>query len=77
MWKIKNFELEAKIVIFKTMTTSKIIFQLLIKTFSKHSVNEFKKNTKEIFLEKLYSQEKKIKDCMIILFMNESYSGYP
>ena len=34
MWKIKNFELEGKIVIFKTIATSKIVFQLLIKTFS-------------------------------------------
>ena len=47
MWKIKNFELEGKIVIFKTIATSKIVFQLLIKTFSKQSVNEFKKHKRD------------------------------
>ena len=49
MWKIKNFELEGEIVIFKTIATSKIVFQLLIKTFSKQSVNEFKKTQKRFF----------------------------
>ena len=38
---MRNLTLEGKIVIFKTITISKIVFQSFITTVPKHVVNEF------------------------------------
>ena len=42
-WKMRKLSLEGKIVIFKTIAISKIVFQSFITTAPKHIVNEFKK----------------------------------
>ena len=51
IWKMRRLTLEGKIVIFKTIAISKIVFQAFITTAPKHIVNELKKNTKSFFLE--------------------------
>ena len=51
VWKMRKLALEGKIVIFKTIVISKIVFQSFITTVPKHIVNELKKNTKGFFLE--------------------------
>ena len=51
IWKMRRLTLEGKIVIFKTIAISKIVFQAFITTVPKHIVNELKKNTKSFFLE--------------------------
>ena len=48
---MRRLVLEGKIVIFKTIAISKIVFQAFITTVPKHIVNELKKNTKSFFLE--------------------------
>ena len=49
IWKMRKRTLEAKIVIFKTIAISKIVFQAFITTVSRQIVNELKK-TKRLFL---------------------------
>ena len=51
IWKMRRLTLEEKIVIFKTIAISKIVFQAFITTVPKHILNELKKNTKCFFLE--------------------------
>ena len=51
IWKMRRLSLEEKIVIFKTIAISKIVFQAFITTVPKRIVNELKKNTKSFFLE--------------------------
>ena len=43
IWKIRNLKLEEKIVIFKTIAISKIVFKSFITTVPKYVVNEFEK----------------------------------
>ena len=43
IWKMRRLTLEGKIVIFKTIAISKIVFQAFITTFPKHIFNELKK----------------------------------
>ena len=50
IWKMRNLTLEGKIVIFKTIAISKIVFQSFITTVSKH-INELEK-IQEAFLWK-------------------------
>ena len=53
-WKMRKLTLEAKIVIFKTIAISKIVFLSFITTVPKHIVNELGK-IQEAFLWKSYS----------------------
>ena len=50
IWNMKKLTLEGKIVVFKTIVISKIVFQAFITTVPRHIVNE-QKNTKSFFLE--------------------------
>ena len=43
IWKMRNLTLEGKIVIFKTLAISKIVFQSLITPVPRHVVNELEK----------------------------------
>ena len=43
IWKMGNLTLEGKIVIFKTLAISKIVFQSLLTPTPRHIVNEFEK----------------------------------
>ena len=43
IWKVRKLTLEGKIVIFKTIAISKIVFRAFITTVPKHIVNELKK----------------------------------
>ena len=43
MWKMRNLTLEGKIVIFKTLAISKIVFQSMITPVPIHIVNELEK----------------------------------
>ena len=43
IWKMRRLTLEGKIVIFKTIAISKIVFQAFITTVPKHILNELKK----------------------------------
>ena len=43
IWKMRRLTLEGKIVIFKTIAISKIVFQAFITTVPKYIVNELKK----------------------------------
>ena len=45
---MRNLTLEGKIIIFKTITISKIVFQLFIKTIPKHVINELEKIQKAL-----------------------------
>ena len=49
IWKMTRLALEGKIIIFKTIGISKIVFQALITTVPKHIVNERKKIQKAFF----------------------------
>ena len=49
IWKMRRLTLEGKIVIFKTIAISKIVFQAFITTVPKHIVNELKKIQKAFF----------------------------
>ena len=49
IWKMRKLTLEGKIVIFKTIAISKIIFQALITTVPKHTAIELKKIQKAFF----------------------------
>ena len=66
IWKIRNITLEGKIVIFKTLAVSKIVFQSLIIPVPRHIVNELEKIQKA-FLWKNSSpkikQETLCNDC--------------
>ena len=55
MWKIRSLILKGKIVIFKLIAVSKIVFLSLIAIVSKHIVKVLEKSTKELFMEKLYA----------------------
>ena len=48
IWNMKKLTLEGKIVVFKTIVISKIVFQAFITTVPRHIVNE-QKNTKSFF----------------------------
>ena len=52
IWKIRRLTLKVKIVVFKPIAISKIVFQAFIATVPKHIVNEIKK-TQEAFFGKL------------------------
>ena len=43
MWKMRNLTLEGKIVIFKTLAISKIVFQSMITPVPRHIVNELER----------------------------------
>ena len=43
IWKMRRLTLEGKIVIFKTIAISKIVFQTFITTVPKHILNKLKK----------------------------------
>ena len=43
IWKMRNLTLEGKIIIFKTITISNIVFQLFITTVPKHVINKLEK----------------------------------
>ena len=43
IWKMRNLTLEGKIIIFKTISISNIVFQSFIITAPKHSINELEK----------------------------------
>ena len=49
IWKTRKLTLERKIVIFKTIAISKIVFQAFITTIPKHIVNVIKKIQKPFF----------------------------
>ena len=49
IWKMRNLTLEKKIVIFKTIAISKIVFQSFITTVPKHIVNKLEKIQKIFF----------------------------
>ena len=51
IWKMRRLTLEEKIVIFKRITISKIVFQAFITTVAKHIFNGLKKMQKAFFLE--------------------------
>ena len=51
IWKMRKLTLEGKIVIFKTVAISKIVFQSFITTVPKHSVNELEKKYRRLFLK--------------------------
>ena len=55
IWKIRSLILEGKIVIFKSIAISKIVFLSLIAIVSKHIAKVLEKSTKELFMEKLYA----------------------
>ena len=46
IWKMRKLTPEGKIVIFKTIAISRIVFQTFITTIPKHIVNELKKTQK-------------------------------
>ena len=48
-WKMRNFTLEGKMVIFKTIVISKIVFPSSITTVAKHIVKEIEKIRKTFF----------------------------
>ena len=49
IWKMRKLKPEGKIVVFKIIAISKIVFQAFITTVSKHIVNELKKIQKAFF----------------------------
>ena len=51
IWKMRRLTLEGKIVIFKTIAISKIVFQAFMTIVPKHIINELKKIQKAFFLE--------------------------
>ena len=58
MWKMRNFTLKGKTIIFKVVTISKLVFQFLITSIQRHMVNDIEKNTENLFIEKFFSQDK-------------------
>ena len=54
IWKMRNLTLEGKIVIFKTLAISKIVFQSMITPVPRHIVNELER-TQKTFSWKNYS----------------------
>ena len=60
LWRMRNIKLEGKIIIFKTLILSKIVYLTLINSFSKQLIEEMqkkqKKPTKILHLEQLDSQ---------------------
>ena len=51
IWKMRKLTLEEKLLIFKIIEISKIIFQAFVTTVPKHIANELKKLLKAFFLE--------------------------
>ena len=49
IWKLRKLTLKGKIVIFKTISISKIVFQAFVTAAPKHIVNELKKIQKDFF----------------------------
>ena len=43
LWRMRNYTLEGKIVIFKTLTLSKIVYLTLITSFSKQLIERMQK----------------------------------
>ena len=55
IWKMRNLTLEGKIVIFKTLAISKIVFQSMITPVPRHIVNELERKQKAFLLKKFFS----------------------
>ena len=55
LWRMRNITLEEKIIIFKTLARSKVVYLTLITSFPK-LIEEMQKNTKSLHLEQLDSQ---------------------
>ena len=51
IWKMRNLTLKGKIVIFKTIAASKIVFQSFITNIPKYVLNELEKIQKTFFME--------------------------
>ena len=49
LWKMRNIILEGKIIIFKTLALSKIVYLILITSFSKQLVEEIQRIQKTFF----------------------------
>ena len=56
LWKLRNLTLEEKILIFKTLTLSKIIFQAFVTPIPNHVVTELEKNREMFFYGKIQLQ---------------------
>ena len=54
-WRMRNITLEGKIIIIKTLAVSKIVYLILITSFSKQLIAEIQ-NIQKAFLEQLDSQ---------------------
>ena len=52
LWKLRNLTLEGKILIFKTLALSKIIFQAFVTPIPIYVVTELEKSTKKFFMGK-------------------------
>ena len=52
LWKLRNLTLEGKILTFKTLALSKIIFQDFVTPIPIYVVTELKKNAKKFFMGK-------------------------
>ena len=48
LWRMRNYTLEGKIVIFKTLTLSKIVYLTLITSFSKQLIERMQKIQKNL-----------------------------
>ena len=48
LWRMRNYTLEGKIVIFKTLTLSKIVYLTLITSFSKQLIERMQKIQKTL-----------------------------
>ena len=49
LWKMRNIILEGKIIIFKTLALSKIVYLILITSFSKQLIEEIQRIQKTFF----------------------------
>ena len=49
LWRMRNITLEGKIIIFKTLVISKIVYVPLITSLSKHLIEEIEKCKKPLF----------------------------
>ena len=47
LWRMRNIKLEGKIIIFKTLILSKIVYLTLINSFSKQLIEEMQKKQKK------------------------------
>ena len=53
LWRIRNITLEGKILIFKTLALSKIVYLTLITSFSKQLIEEIQRIQKATILNNL------------------------